>query len=171
MIRIATAVLAGLLFGAGLALSGMIDPAVVLAFLDLGGIGDGRWNPSLAFVMAGAVIVAGLGYHLIFRCRRTPLFASSFQLSATRTVESRLITGAALFGLGWGLAGYCPGPAIAGLGLASTRTWLFVAAMLAGMGLFELAAHWITRPSHHPRSCLPASDASTTRSAGRKAGR
>lgn len=131
---IVAALAAGLLFGAGLSLSRMIDPAVVLSFLDVADIATGGWNPALAFVMASALAVAGLGFALTLR-RRVPLFTLGFALQTAQRIDKRLVTGAALFGLGWGLAGYCPGPAIAGLGFAPAKTWLFVIAMLAGMAL------------------------------------
>lgn len=138
MVRIIASLVAGLLFGLGLCVSQMINPAVVLAFLDVAAIPAGGWDPSLAFVMAGALAVTATGYRLTFR-RPVPLFAERFALPPTRPVNGRLIAGAALFGLGWGLAGYCPGPAIAGLGVGEARTWTFVAAMLLGMGLYRWA--------------------------------
>jgi uncharacterized membrane protein YedE/YeeE len=143
--RLLAALAAGLLFGAGLSLSRMIDPAVVLAFLDVAAIADGGWNPALAFVMAGAVLVTATGYALIFR-RRAPLFASAFAIPRNRRIDCRLIVGALTFGLGWGLVGYCPGPAIAGLAFGPAKTWLFVGAMLVGMALHHVA---IERHSIH----------------------
>lgn len=137
--RLFAALAAGLLFGAGLSLSQMINPAVVLAFLDFAAIDDGGWNPALAFVMAAAVLVTAVGYALIFRRRQAPLFASTFAIPRGRPIDLRLITGALTFGLGWGLVGYCPGPAIAGLGFGLAKTWLFVGAMLAGMALYHVA--------------------------------
>lgn len=129
--------IAGLLFGAGLTLSQMINPAKVLGFLDFGGIANGTWDPSLAFVMAGALAVTALGYRLAFR-RATPLAAPKFQLPTRKDIDARLVAGAAIFGVGWGLAGYCPGPALASLAFGRTEVFVFVAAMLAGMGLFRL---------------------------------
>lgn len=146
--RVVAALGAGLLFGAGLSLSGMIDPAVVLAFLDVAAIAEGGWNPALAFVMVAAVLVTTVGYALIFR-RRAPLFAPGFALPRNRSIECRLIAGSAMFGLGWGLVGYCPGPALAGLGLGLGKTWLFVGAMLAGMLLHRVL---IERPGIQPAS-------------------
>lgn len=119
---------AGLLFGAGLALGGMTDPAIVLGFLDVAG----AWNPALAFVMAGALAVTAAGYRLVFR-RRRPIGAAAFQLPTATSIDPRLLGGAALFGAGWGLAGYCPGPAVASLAAPRAGTVLFVAAMLAGL--------------------------------------
>jgi len=137
MRRAAAALIAGLLFGAGLTVSRMIDPAVVLAFLNVGAVAGGGWDARLAFVMAGALAVTAPGYAFILK-RPAPLFAPAFALPAKRTIDRRLIGGAVIFGAGWGLAGYCPGPAIAGLALGSLKTWLFVAAMLTGMGLYHV---------------------------------
>ncbi len=121
---------AGLLFGLGLALSGMTDPAVVLGFLDLAG----AWNPALLFVMAGAVPVTFLGYRLAFG-RGRPWLAASFDLPKNRTLDRPLMLGAALFGAGWGLAGYCPGPALASLPSLLPGTLAFLAAMRCGLWL------------------------------------
>jgi uncharacterized membrane protein YedE/YeeE len=120
--------LLGLLFGIGLVISGMADPAKVLNFLDLAG----SWDPSLAFVMGGAVVVAFFGYRLVLG-RKRPLLAPDFQLPTRSAIDGRLVAGAAIFGLGWGLGGFCPGPALTSLGLAETGTLVFVPAMFAGM--------------------------------------
>jgi uncharacterized membrane protein YedE/YeeE len=124
---------AGLLFGAGLAVSGMIDPAKVIGFLDIAG----DWDPTLAFVMAGALIAAALGYALARR-RERPVFGLRMDIPTRRAIDARLLLGAALFGAGWGLAGFCPGPAIAALATGLWPVVLYVAAMLAGMALFRL---------------------------------
>jgi hypothetical protein len=124
----------GLVFGLGLVVSGMIDPAKVLNFLDVAG----SWDPSLAFVMAGAVAVTFAGYRLV-HTRARPLLAERFDLPARRDIDARLMSGAAIFGLGWGLGGYCPGPAVTALGLGAPGTIVFVAAMLAGMWAARLA--------------------------------
>ena len=124
------ALAAGLLFGAGLALGGMTDPAVVLGFLDVAG----AWNPALAFVMGGALAVTFVGYRLVL-CRAGPLLAGRFSLPTAHAIDARLLGGAALFGVGWGLAGYCPGPALASLPAAHLGTAVFVLAMLAGLAL------------------------------------
>jgi uncharacterized protein len=137
MVQVLVAGLAGLLFGAGLTVSQMINPAKVLAFLDFGGINDGAWDPSLALVMAGALVVTYTGYALTFR-RRRPVCAAGFSMPTNKRIDRSLLVGAVLFGAGWGLVGYCPGPAIAGLGLGATKTIVFVAAMLAGMGAYHL---------------------------------
>lgn len=118
----------GLLFGVGLVISGMSDPAKVLNFLDLAG----TFDPSLAFVMGGAVLVTFFGFRLTLK-RAHPLFAPRFQLPTRRDIDTRLIVGPALFGIGWGLGGFCPGPAFTALGLAASGTLVFVPAMLIGM--------------------------------------
>jgi uncharacterized membrane protein YedE/YeeE len=128
--------LLGLLFGVGLVVSGMADPAKVLNFLDL----PGSWDPSLAFVMGGAVIVAFIGYRTVLK-RSQPLLADDFQLPTRSGIDTRLLVGPAIFGLGWGLAGFCPGPALTSLGLAESGTLFFVPAMFVGM----LGAKWLTR--------------------------
>lgn len=122
--------LSGLLFGAGLLVSGMADPARVLGFLT---IGPG-WDPSLAFVMGGALLVTVPGFALMRR-RGRPLFAGSFALQGSPRPDRRLLAGAALFGLGWGLQGYCPGPAVVAAGLGQWPALLFLPAMLAGAWL------------------------------------
>lgn len=127
--------LAGILFGAGLTLSRMIDPAKVVGFLDV----FGAWDPTLAFVMAGALAVAAPGYALVRR-RRGPLFAAAFQIPTRRDIEPRLLAGAGLFGLGWGLAGFCPGPALAALATGLAPVGLFVLAMIGGMLLAGVLA-------------------------------
>jgi len=129
---------AGLLFGAGLAVSGMHDPAKVLDFLDIAAIADGGWDPSLAFVMAGGLAVT-LPAFSYARRRAAPLAAPAFQVPAATAIDMRLILGALLFGAGWGLVGYCPGPALAALAFGVTGTILFVLAMIVGMIVERLA--------------------------------
>jgi uncharacterized membrane protein YedE/YeeE len=121
---------AGLLFGLGLAVSEMINPARVIGFLDVAG----RWDPTLAFVMGGALTVTLPAYSLILR-RRRPLLDGEFHLPAKHAVDRPLIIGAAIFGLGWGLGGFCPGPALASLASGSPNVFLFVLAMIAGQWL------------------------------------
>jgi uncharacterized membrane protein YedE/YeeE len=121
-------ILAGIIFGAGLMFSDMVNPARVLNFLDVAG----SWDPTLIFVMAGGLAVTTLGYKFIFR-RGTPLFGDKFNLPVQRQIDLPLVGGAALFGVGWGLAGICPGPALADLATLQPKVLLFVAAMLAGM--------------------------------------
>lgn len=128
-----TALLAGLIFGLGLLLAGMANPAKVLGFLDLAG----AWDPSLALVMAGAIALAALPMSWAKR-RRQSLLGAPMQIPQKRELDRRLILGSLLFGIGWGIAGICPGPALAILLTGHWQAWLFVAAMLAGMGLFEV---------------------------------
>lgn len=123
--------LVGLVFG-GLIVSGMANPAKVLAFLDLAG----AWDPSLALVMAGAVAVGGIGFAFADR-RSESLLGTPMRLPVARQVNRRLVLGSVLFGVGWGLAGFCPGPAITAIGMGEPRALIFAAAMLAGMGLYE----------------------------------
>jgi uncharacterized membrane protein YedE/YeeE len=130
--QIVTALLAGVVFGFGLALSGMMDPMRVRGFLDIAG----KFDPSLAFVLVGAVAVSGLGY-AISRRTRGPLFDTTFHLPARRDIDWKLLGGAAIFGIGWGMAGFCPGPAIASLSLGLTQTFVFTAMMLAGIVLHD----------------------------------
>lgn len=125
--------LAGLLFGLGLMVSGMADPAKVLGFLDLAG----AWDPSLMLVMAGAVSV-GLVAFALARRRTVSWLGAAMQLPTTRAIDRRLVGGSLLFGVGWGLAGFCPGPALVALGMGQRQALVFVAAMLGGMVVFEL---------------------------------
>lgn len=126
------ALAAGLLFGAGLAVSGMHDPAKVLGFLDIAAIAGGGWDPSLAFVMAGGLAVT-LPAFWYARRRARPLAAPAFQTPTATAIDRRLALGALAFGAGWGLVGYCPGPAMAALAFGATGTIVFVLAMIAGM--------------------------------------
>jgi hypothetical protein len=125
------ALLSGLVFGLGLILSGMADPAKVLNFLDV----FGTWDPSLAFVMGGAVAVTAPGFALLTRNRRTPFFDTKFRIPTRNDLDPKLLTGAAIFGIGWGLGGFCPGPALTALPIAATGTLIFVPFMLIGMWL------------------------------------
>jgi uncharacterized membrane protein YedE/YeeE len=127
-----TALLAGLVFGLGLIVSGMADPAKVLGFLDLAG----AWDPSLALVMAGAIAI-GLVAFTLARRRTRSLLGLPMQLPQGRGIDRRLALGGIAFGIGWGLAGFCPGPALVALGMGEAKAAVFVLAMLAGMGIFE----------------------------------
>ena len=122
------ALFVGAIFGAGLVLSDMVNPARVQAFLDVAG----RWDPTLMYVMGAALIPSALAY-LVRRKLMRPVLATRFYVPENAAPDPRLLTGAALFGVGWGIAGFCPGPALAGLVLGAWQAWLFVAAMLAGM--------------------------------------
>ena len=128
--RAAAGFLSGLIFGLGLLLSGMADPAKVLNFLDLAG----AWDPSLAFVMGGATLTAFVGYRIAWR-RPRPLLMPSFDLPSRRDIDRPLLAGAAIFGIGWGIGGFCPGPAWTALPMAAPGTLAFVPAMLGGIWL------------------------------------
>lgn len=131
--KILVALVAGLIFGIGLIVSGMTNPAKVQNFLDL----FGSWDPSLAFVMGGAIVVASTGYRLVVR-RDKPLFTSSFSMPTRTDIDFPLVAGTAIFGVGWGIGGFCPGPALTSLAGFAPGTLFFLISMLAGMGLARL---------------------------------
>jgi len=126
--------ISGIIFGIGLTVSQMIDPAKVLGFLNI----FGDWDPSLAFVMIGALIISSPFFHL-FKNNKKPVFADNFSYSKNKELNKKLIIGSSLFGVGWGLAGLCPGPAIASLALLNTSSIVFVIAMFAGFYLVKLS--------------------------------
>ncbi len=126
--RVTANLVLGLIFGLGLLLAGMVDPAKVQNFLDVAG----TWDPSLAFVMAGAIAMTAVGFALVRR-RDRPILEPAFQFPTRNEIDAKLVAGAALFGIGWGLGGLCPGPALTGLTLAAPGTFAFVAAMLVGV--------------------------------------
>ena len=128
----------GLIFGLGLVVSGMFDPAKVLNFLDLAAIPTGTWDPSLAFVMAGAIAVTFVGFRLVLK-KAQPIFGEKFHLPTLHELDRRVIAGPAIFGVGWGLAGFCPGPAFTALGGGTAVALMFVISMLTGM----VAARWL----------------------------
>ena len=128
-----SSLLAGLVFGLGLIVSGMANPAKVLGFLDLAG----PWDPSLAFVMAGAIAVGFLAF-LLAKKRRLSFLGAEMRLPPAGRIDRRLVAGSLLFGAGWGLAGFCPGPGLVALGMGEPKAAVFVLAMLAGMAIFEL---------------------------------
>jgi len=129
----------GLLFGLGLVIAGMSNPAKVLNFLDFAAISAGTWDGSLAFVLMGAIAVTFVGYRLVLK-RTRPVFAPKFHLPDTQDLNARIMIGPAIFGVGWGLAGFCPGPAFTALAGGSSAAFSFVASMLLGM----LAARWLS---------------------------
>ena len=131
-----TALCAGLIFGLGLIVSGMANPAKVLGFLDLAG----NWDPSLALVMAGAISVGAIGFSLA-RQRPVSWLGAQMKLPTATKIDRRLLLGGALFGIGWGLAGFCPGPALTALGMGEMKAVVFVASMLTGMGIHEYLEH------------------------------
>ena len=126
------ALVSGTVFGFGLALSGMLNPARVQGFLDIFGV----WDPSLAFVLGGAVMVAFIGVRTMYRLDK-PAFDETFQVPTKKRIDAPLVFGSALFGLGWGIGGFCPGPAVASLSVGLTQSFLFVAAMLVGMTIHD----------------------------------
>ena len=126
------ALVSGTVFGFGLVLSGMLNPARVQGFLDIFGV----WDPSLAFVLGGAVMVAFIGVRTMYRLDK-PAFDETFQVPTKKRIDAPLVFGSALFGLGWGIGGFCPGPAIASLSVGLTESFLFVAAMLVGMTIHD----------------------------------
>jgi uncharacterized membrane protein YedE/YeeE len=133
--------LVGLLFGLGLILAGMTDPGKVQAFLDLAG----PWDPSLAVVMGGALLVGFVAFALARR-RTSAFLGGAMQLPASRDIDSRLVVGSLVFGVGWGLAGFCPGPALVSLGAGHWQALVFVLAMLAGMAAHDFGARATPRP-------------------------
>ncbi|QNK67257.1 YeeE/YedE family protein [Variovorax sp. PAMC26660] len=142
MIALAS-LLAGLVFGLGLIVSGMANPAKVLGFLDLAG----PWDPSLAFVMAGAIAVGVVAFTVAAR-RKVSFLGAEMRLPSSRHIDRRLVAGSLLFGVGWGVAGFCPGPGLVALGMGEVKALVFVAAMLVGMGIFEL----LERRGHNRRA-------------------
>ena len=133
MEKYGSALFCGIVFGLGLSVSQMINPQKVLGFLDVAG----NWDPSLALVMAGALLIAGVLQIMIFR-RPVPLLEPDFHLPKTTAIDTPLVTGAAVFGIGWGLSGFCPGPAISALSSGVPESYVFTADMFAGMCLFQI---------------------------------
>ena len=136
MKRAVVAFVCGLVFGVGLIISQMSNPAKVIGFLDI----TGNWDPSLALVMAGAVAVFGVLYRLALR-QGTPLLAPRFTLPEKDSLDAPLMLGALVFGVGWGLGGFCPGPAVVSAAFGDTRVWVFVGAMIAGMLVYRIGLH------------------------------
>ncbi len=141
-----SAFIAGLLFGIGLLFSGMTNPAKVQGFLDLAG----SWDPSLAFVMVGAILVGFFAFR-VARRRAVSFLGSAMQLPRARHIDKRLVLGSVVFGVGWGLAGFCPGPALVSLGAGQAKAALFVVAMIGGMLLYEMAERLIGRAGSRRR--------------------
>lgn len=139
--NILMALIVGLVFGIGLIVSGMTDPAKVTGFLDLAG----NWDPSLAFVMGGAILVGLVGFRIAGKRERS-LLGEPMRLPTATRIDRRLVLGSLAFGAGWGLAGYCPGPALASLATGGAKPWVFALAMVAGMSVFELI-EWSKRSS------------------------
>ena len=131
MQKLILSALTGMIFGLGIAISGMANPAKVLNFFDIAG----TWDPSLIFVMGGALITTGIGYLAIFGARQKPVFDAAFHLPVNKTIDGRLIAGSATFGVGWGIAGFCPGGAIPALGFGGVEVIAFIGAMIIGIVL------------------------------------
>ena len=132
MNKILSALLAGIVFGVGITLSGMVDPNKVINFLDI----TGHWDPSLMFVLGGGVITTAIGYRFVF-AQGKPLFEEDFHLPTLLKIDRKLLLGSVLFGVGWGLIGYCPGPAVASVGFRPEEPLIVVVSMLAGILLFK----------------------------------
>lgn len=138
MINAIVALICGVLFGCGLTISMMINPNKVIHFLDI----TGQWDPSLLLVMASALIVATMGYHWINRQEKKPLFAKKFFLPVQSGIDAQLLIGAAIFGIGWGLGGYCPGPAITALGLGiADAFYMFIGMIVSALTLYFFKKH------------------------------
>jgi uncharacterized membrane protein YedE/YeeE len=146
-VQMLMALLAGLVFGLGLIISGMTDPGKVIGFLDLAG----KWDPSLAFVMAGAILVGIFAFRLA-ATREQTILGGEMRLPTARQIDCRLVLGGLAFGAGWGLAGYCPGPALASLATGGSKPLIFTIAMLAGMGIFEIQDRF-SNPKNPPTAC------------------
>ncbi|MCB1385397.1 MAG: YeeE/YedE family protein [Nitratireductor sp.] len=138
-----SAFLIGAVFGLGIALAGMANPAKVLNFFDLAG----SWDPSLVFVMGGALVTTAIGYRIVFGARQKPVLEAAFNVPASRVIDRYLVGGSALFGIGWGIAGFCPGGAIPALGLGYGETFQFVGAMIAGILAARLVNTQILQPA------------------------
>jgi uncharacterized protein len=145
------AFVAGLVFGLGLIVAGMVNPVKILGFLDIAG----KWDPSLALVMAGAIAV-GLVAFALARRRTMSALGLPMQLPSASALDARLVGGSLVFGIGWGLAGFCPGPAIVAIGAGYAKAAVFVAAMLLGMGAFELIQRNLTRTGMTPSDATSA---------------
>ncbi len=135
------ALVTGLVFGLGLIVSGMTDPSKVIGFLDV----TGKWDPSLAFVMGGAILVGLIAFRFA-ATRKQAILGGPIRLTTTRHIDRRLVLGALAFGAGWGLAGYCPGPALASLATGGSKPLIFTIAMLAGTAIFEIQDRFCSRP-------------------------
>ncbi len=138
--RIVWALITGLVFGLGITVSGMINPSKVLNFFDVAG----TWDPSLAFVMASALLTTVIGYRLVLG-RSAPLFDAEFHLPKTTKIDPQLIAGSAIYGVGWGLIGYCPGGVVPALGLGRTEPWIFMVALVVGMAIARFTRNQLAK--------------------------
>jgi len=142
MIKLVSSLIVGAIFGIGIVISGMANPAKVLNFFDF----FGTFDPSLIFVMGGALITTAIGYRIVFGAQKKPLFEPSFLISSSRTIDTRLVAGSTVFGIGWGIAGFCPGGAIPALGLGYNETFSFIGAMIVGIVIARMVNTAISRP-------------------------
>lgn len=141
--RLLSVFLIGALFGLGIAISGMANPAKVINFFDIAG----TWDPSLAFVMGGALITTAIGYRIVFGARPKPIFSTAFSVPTSRVIDAKLVGGSAVFGIGWGISGFCPGGAIPALGLGEPSVLVFIAAMAVGIIIARTALNgWFKAP-------------------------
>ena len=134
MMKLIVTLLIGMIFGLGIAISGMANPAKVLNFFDLAG----TWDPSLIFVMGGALITTAIGYQIVFKTRTSPLMDIAYMVPSSKDIDTRLVVGSATFGVGWGIAGFCPGGAIPAIGLGYSETFMFMFALIAGIFIARL---------------------------------
>ena len=134
MMKLIITLFIGMIFGLGIAISGMANPAKVLNFFDLAG----TWDPSLIFVMGGALITTAIGYQIVFKTRTSPLMDIAYMLPSSKDIDTRLVVGSATFGVGWGIAGFCPGGAIPAIGLGYSETIMFMFALIAGIFIARL---------------------------------
>lgn len=142
MAKFVSSLIIGAIFGIGIAISGMANPAKVLNFFDY----FGTWDPSLIFVMGGALITAAIGYRIVFGAQKKPLFEPKFLVPTSRIIDTRLVAGSSVFGIGWGIAGFCPGGSIPALGLGYNETFAFVGAMVIGIVIARMVNTAISRP-------------------------
>ena len=142
MIKLISSAVIGAIFGLGIAISGMANPAKVLNFFDL----FGSWDPSLMFVMGGALITTAIGYRIVFGRQIKPMLAETFLVPTSNVIDTRLVAGAATFGVGWGIAGFCPGGAIPALGLGYSVTFIFMGAMIFGIVIARMASTAMAKP-------------------------
>lgn len=141
--KLVSAFIIGCVFGIGIAISGMANPAKVLNFFDLAG----NWDPSLIFVMGGALVTAAIGYRLVFGQRTRPVFEKSYNIPTSKVIDRYLVLGSAVFGIGWGISGFCPGGAVPALGLGYVETFLFIGAMMVGIALARSVNVRFIRPA------------------------
>lgn len=141
--KLASAFIIGLIFGTGIAISGMANPAKVLNFFDIAG----TWDPSLIFVMGGALVITAIGYRIVFGARLRPVLESTFAVPTSKVIDTQLVAGSAIFGIGWGATGFCPGGAIPAIGLGYAETVVFLASMIGGILLARALRTGFKKPA------------------------